>query len=135
MQRIYCLLLNEGFRCNCIKADKYVIVVLCVSDQVKWSICDVIFVLKEKDEITILLIVYLFKLYWLDIFLLYQVKDHVIVFLVSYSCWVTIRNSNYCKRGFNRRRHEKWLERRVVLLFVNNVVVVLGFWQCRTNTI
>jgi len=31
---------------------------ICVSDQVKWFICDVIFVLKEKGEITLLLTVY-----------------------------------------------------------------------------
>ena len=54
----YWLHLNEGFRCNGIKTNKYVIFVLCVSDRVKWSICDVIFVLKEKEEITLLLTVY-----------------------------------------------------------------------------
>jgi hypothetical protein len=43
---ILLITLNEGFRCNCIKTNTYVIFVLCVNDQVKWSIYDVIFVLK-----------------------------------------------------------------------------------------
>ena len=54
----YWLPLNEGFRCNCMKTNKYVIFVLCVSDQVKCSICDVIFACKEKGEITLLLTVH-----------------------------------------------------------------------------
>jgi hypothetical protein len=63
----YWLHLNEGFRCNGIKTNKYVICVLCVSDQVKWSIYDVIFVLKEKGEIALLLTVYykLLTVYWI----------------------------------------------------------------------
>ena len=49
----YWLPLNEGFRCNCIKTNKYVIFVVCTSDQVKWSICDIIFERKRGDNSTI----------------------------------------------------------------------------------
>ena len=43
--------MNEGFRCNYIKTNKYAMFVVCVGEQVKGFICDVIFDLKVKEKI------------------------------------------------------------------------------------
>jgi len=58
--------------------------------------------------------------------LLYTVTDQDIAFHVPDSCWTTVRNGNSLGADFREDIIKTWLERGLFLLFIANLVVVLG---------
>ena len=66
------------------------------------------------------------KFHRLDKFLLYTITDQNIVFLVSDSCWVTVRNGNSISMDI---REDTIKNDRTMLLSA-----IGAFWHCRRNT-
>ena len=66
----YWLHLNEGFRCNCIKTNKYVIFVVCTSDQVKWSISQALVARTHHPPFSNFLFTNLFSIKFLYFFII-----------------------------------------------------------------
>ena len=67
-------------------------------------------------------------MYWLDKVLTYTVIDDDIAFLVPSSYWATVRNGNTISADLTENINKTIrLERRLLLLFLDNLSVVLCF--------